>query len=120
MWPDYPGDWGTLTDQTDPWGFGVNADPSSVPLDNNISTATSNSGPVGDTGSVSGNWSGFFQSLAGTVANYAIAKDARQSGLVPVTNGNGQVVYQSTAKPASKGMLLLLGGAALFLLARKG
>lgn len=66
-------------------------------------------------------WSGWLQSLIGQVTSYAIAKDARKSGLAPATAANGQPIYASsgaqTYAPAglniSRGTLWLIGGAAI-------
>jgi hypothetical protein len=38
-------------------------------------------------------WTGFFQSVVGDVAKYAIARDAAKNGMVPQTAANGQPMY---------------------------
>jgi hypothetical protein len=45
-------------------------------------------------------WTGYFQTLLSPVVNYAIAKDAAQSGLRPATAANGQPIFVGAGVPA--------------------
>lgn len=91
-----------------------------------IYSAPSTVTPIDQTGAGAGQdrWTGFFQNLLGTVTQYAIAKDARQSGMVPAVAPNGQPIYTSAAAVQASNMssLIIIAaivGAAL-LLVKKG
>lgn len=119
MWPDDDGNW-LPTAWVDPGGnqpyTGGYAGQTNSPM-----TSTSQTTAGQDS------WSGFFQQAFGTVVNYAIAKDARQSGLVQQTGANGQPIYtasgQPVYRPAGSGaglLVLAAAGVGLVLLLKKG
>lgn len=68
--------------------------------------------------SASSPWTGFFQNTLQTALGYAITKDAVRSGLTgqPAGNpaGNAQAAVQPKAAGMSPVLLLLLGGAVIF------
>lgn len=62
-------------------------------------------------------WTGFLQNIVGSVAQYAVQRDAAEHGLTPARASNGQTVYAPVAAPASGPALggmsstyLVLGG----------
>jgi hypothetical protein len=122
MWPDENGEWSTVQ-WTDPTG--------TVPYQ--APQVQTNSAFVQQTADTAGQdrWSGWFQNLIGTGVNYAIQKDARQSGLVLATAPNGQPIYSPAGAPTytaagiggiSSGALLIVGAAIVagLLLVNKG
>lgn len=55
-------------------------------------------------------YAGFWQNLVSSVVGYGIAKDARASGVTPVTTSSGQTLYRpAPAAPGGLAVLLLVG-----------
>lgn len=116
MWPDESGSWGDAS-----WDTSAGSVASGSYQQNTSVVATSAQPSDG-----ADRWSGWFQGLITQGVNYAIAKDARESG-VTYTAPGGQPVYAPAPAPSvvggmSNGALLLIGAAIVgaVLLLKKG